>query len=185
MRKKLARATALLLAAVLTAVPPRRLLRPWALKYTTVKHSWRKGRSTPANISGAPPTLTCSTERYLEYSPNEAGPAAVAYGDTVLDKKTLTALAQDLENEGKRVLGGVNGDYFVLATGAPLGMVVTDGVLRSSSSYVYALGFDADGNAFIGKPELSITATFGNATYAVPGPEQGAPDTGGFVLLLG
>ncbi|MGM9606906.1 MAG: phosphodiester glycosidase family protein [Oscillospiraceae bacterium] len=109
------------------------------------------------------------TERYFEYSPNELVQPAVAYGDTVLAKNTLSTLAQGLENEGKRVLGGINGDYFVLATGAPLGLVITDGVLRSSSSYIYALGFDADGNAFIGKPDLSITATFGGATYAVSG----------------
>lgn len=109
------------------------------------------------------------TERYLEYTPNELVQPAVAYGDTVLSKSTLSSLAQALENAGKRVLGGINGDYFVLATGAPLGLVVTDGVLRSSSSYHYALGFDADGNAFIGKPELSITATFGGSTYAVSG----------------
>ncbi len=109
------------------------------------------------------------TERYLEYTPNDLVQPAVAYGSTVLSTSTLSSLAQGLENAGKRVLGGINGDYFVLATGAPLGLVVTDGVLRSSSSYVYALGFDADGNAFIGTPNLSITAAFGGATYAVGG----------------
>lgn len=109
------------------------------------------------------------TERYFEYTPNDLVQPAVAYGDTVLSKSTLSSLAQSLEKEGKRVLGGVNGDYFVMATGAPLGLVVTDGVLRSSSSYVYALGFDESGNAFIGKPELSITATFGGSTYAISG----------------
>ena len=183
MRKKLARATALLLAAVLTAGPAASASQALGSEIHYSKTQLAEGVEYTRQYLWSATYSDLRTERYLEYSPNELVQPAVAYGDTVLDKKTLTALAQDLENEGKRVLGGVNGDYFVLATGAPLGMVVTDGVLRSSSSYVYALGFDADGNAFIGKPELSITATFGNATYAVSGGlNKVRLDTGGFVL---
>jgi hypothetical protein len=36
-------------------------------------------------------------------------------------------MAQSLETDGKRVLGGLNGDYFVVL-GEPLGLVITDGV---------------------------------------------------------
>lgn len=183
MRKKLVRATALLLAAVLTAGPAASASQALGTEIHYSKTQLAQGVEYIRQYLWSATYSDLRTERYLEYSPNELVQPAVAYGDTVLDKKTLTALAQDLENEGKRVLGGVNGDYFVLATGAPLGMVVTDGVLRSSSSYVYALGFDADGNAFIGKPELSITATFKNATYAVSGGlNKVRLDTGGFVL---
>lgn len=123
------------------------------------------------------------TERYLEYTPGELVQPIVAYGDSIPSKNTLTALAQGLEAEGKRVIGGVNGDYFVVATGTPLGMVMTDGVLRSSSSYHYALGFDADNNAFIGLPDLSITATFRDHTYSVSGGlNKTRTSSGGFVL---
>lgn len=31
-----------------------------------------------------------------------------------------------------------------MATGDPLGIVITDGVLRSSASYLHAIGFNAD-----------------------------------------
>jgi len=98
------------------------------------------------------------TERYVTYEPNAAVVPSVAYGSKVLKKNTLTALSKYLESTGKRVVGGTNGDFYVVATGAPLGMVVTDGILRSSSSYHYAVGFRADGTAFIGQPSLRITA---------------------------
>ncbi len=123
------------------------------------------------------------TERYIEYSPNTLVRPVVAYGDSILSKKTLPTLAQSLEAAGQRVIGGINGDYFVVATGEPLGMVLTDGVLRSSSSNYYALGFDPTGKAFIGQPELSITATFHGSTYAVSGGlNKVRTETGGLVL---
>ncbi len=40
-----------------------------------------------------------------------------------------------------------------MATGDPLGLVVTDRVLRSSASYLQALGFLEDGSAIIGTPQ--------------------------------
>ena len=42
----------------------------------------------------------------------------------------------------------------------PLGLVVTDGVLRSSASYLQALGFLEDGSAIIGTPNLDLKANF-------------------------
>lgn len=108
-------------------------------------------------------------EYYLSYTPNEAVQPYVAYGSTVLSTSTVTRLAQSIESQGKRVLGGANGDYFVMATGAPLGLLVTDGVVRSSSSYHYALGFDETGKAVIGKPGMQIWADFSGYHLLVGG----------------
>lgn len=99
------------------------------------------------------------TERYVSYTPNEDVKPTVAYGDTVLKRATLSTMARGLEAQGKRVVGGTNGDFYVFATGQPLGLVVTDGILRSSASYHSAVGFRADGTAFVGTPNLLITAT--------------------------
>lgn len=99
------------------------------------------------------------TERYVSYTPNEAVKPTVAYGDNVLSRATLSAMARSLEEQGKRVVGGTNGDFYVMTNGQPLGMVVTDGVLRSSSSYHSAIGFRSDGTAFVGTPNLYISAT--------------------------
>ena len=93
----------------------------------------------------------------------------VAYGPNIPAKATLTSMAKALEEYGGRVLAGANGDYFVVATGVPLGMVTTWGVLRSSSSYLYAVGFDADGKAFIGKPELTVGVELKGQSLAAMG----------------
>lgn len=97
-------------------------------------------------------------ERYFTYTPGEGVYPMMSYGDNINSTATVANLAKRLEDKGHRVVGGVNGDYFVLATGEPLGLLVSDGVLRSSDSYFSAVGFSPDGTAFIGKPSLTITA---------------------------
>lgn len=99
-------------------------------------------------------------EQYVTYTPGQGSSPVVCYGSALLEKKTLTRMASDLESYGARVLAGANGDYFVMASGTPLGMVSTWGVLRSSSSYHYAVGVRADGSMFVGKPDLTLWADF-------------------------
>lgn len=100
------------------------------------------------------------TENYVTYKPSASVSPQVSYGSSVLAKESVLSMAKDLEHDGRRVLSGINGDYFVMATGNPLGLVVTDGILRSSASYLSALGFRPDGSAVIGKPELNLRADF-------------------------
>lgn len=100
------------------------------------------------------------TENYVTYTPSSSVSPVVSYGTSVLDKQTVYSMAKALEKNGKRVLSGINGDYFVMATGDPLGIVITDGVLRSSASYLHALGFNADGTAVIGTPQLNMTMDY-------------------------
>ena len=76
------------------------------------------------------------TENYVTYTPSDSLSPVVSYGSAVLAKQSVYSMARELESHGDRVLSGINGDYFVMATGDPLGMVVTDGLLRSSSSYL-------------------------------------------------
>ena len=124
------------------------------------------------------------TERYFTYTPNTSVNPTVAYGDTVLSRATLTSMAQSLEAQGKRVIAGTNGDYYVMATGNPVGLVITDGIVRSASPYNYAVGFREDGTAFIGKPDISVTATFHGNTLAVYGGiNKVRSETGGYYLF--
>lgn len=87
------------------------------------------------------------TENYVTYKPSDSISPVVSFGSSIPDKQTVTSMAKALEKNGRRVLSGINGDYFVMATGDPLGIVITDGVLRSSASYLHAIGFNADGSA--------------------------------------
>ena len=183
MGRKWIRATALVLAAVLAVGPAASASQALGTEIHQGTTHLAQGVDYTRQYLWSATYSDLRTERYIEYTPNALVQPAVAYGDTVLSKTTLSALAQGLESQGKRVLGGINGDYFVVATGAPLGMVVTDGVLRSSSAEHFALGFDASGNAFIGKPALSITATFGGSARAVSGGlNKVRTETGGYVL---
>ena len=183
MRKLSFRATALILSFILTFGPAASA--SWAMGSKTHVGTTHlaEGVDYTRQYLWSATYSDLRTERYLEYTPNELVRPVVSYGSSVLAKSTLSSMAAALEAEGNRVIGGINGDYFVVATGAPLGMVVTDGVLRSSSSYLHALGFDAEGNAFIGKPELSITATLNGRTLAVSGGlNKVRTTTGGYVL---
>lgn len=107
------------------------------------------------------------TERYLTYTPNPGVTPAVAFGSSLSSKQTVPAMAKGFEAYGRRVLAGVNGDYYVVATGVPLGMVLTNGVLRSSPGYHPAVGFLPDGSAIAGYPQLTMYISMLGTRYGV------------------
>ncbi len=109
------------------------------------------------------------TENYITYIPSASISPKVSFGSSVVSLQTVSSVAKDLEGNGKRVLSGINGDYYVMATGDPLGLVVTDGVLRSSDASLSAVGFNADGSAIVGSPSLWITANFHGQYYNLHG----------------
>lgn len=96
-------------------------------------------------------------ENYVTYSPSTQVTPIVTYGDSVTSRTKLTTMAAQLEAEGYRVVAGINGDFYNTANGVPLGLVVTDGVIRSGSSYYYALGFLPNGRMIFGTPNLITT----------------------------
>ncbi len=96
-------------------------------------------------------------ENYVTYSPSMQVTPIVTYGEAVTSRTKLTTMAAQLEAEGYRVVAGINGDFYNTSNGVPLGLVVTDGVIRSGSSYYYALGFMPDGEVIFGTPNLITT----------------------------
>lgn len=126
------------------------------------------------------------TEHYLTYTPTDGVRPALVYGEKLTTRASLSEMAKQLEQQGKRVVGGLNGDYYVVATGAPLGMVMTEGVLRSTPEYSdsWGLGFLADGTALIGQPGITVTARFHGVESRVAGGINKARTVqGGYVLL--
>lgn len=132
------------------------------------------------------------TEHYLTYTPNSQVLPTIAYGSTILSKATLTSMAQSLESQGKRVVGGINGDYYALATGSPVGVVITNGVIQSapstdssaSGSWYWGIGFTSDGTAFIGQPKIAIQAYWGGVGHNITGGlNKVRSSTGGYTLL--
>ncbi len=105
-------------------------------------------------------------ENYVTYSPSTKVTPIVTYGESITSRTKLTTMAAQLEAEGYRVVAGINGDFYNTANGVPLGLVVTDGVIRSGSSYYYALGFLPDGEVIFGTPNLITTV---NAVSSLSG----------------
>lgn len=101
------------------------------------------------------------TENLITYTPNTDVTPIVAYGEVLTDRNTVTGTARELENQGYRVVAGINGDFYNVNTGLPIGLVITEGQLRSSDGGYYAIGFRSDGTAAIGKPGVKVTARLG------------------------
>lgn len=131
------------------------------------------------------------TEYFVSYAPNENVTPAVSYGDYIVSRATLSSMAESLESQGKRVVSGLNGDWYVMATGATTGLVITDGVVRATPYYstAWAIGFREDGTAFIGQPNVSASVTFGGQEHRLTGAINkvrkvlGSDGTGGLTLL--
>lgn len=115
------------------------------------------------------------TENYLTLSPGAALTPAVVSMETLTAAGGMDAAARALEQQGLHTVAGINGGYFTLATGVPVGIVAGDGALRSWSAedaWMDAVGFRADGGAVIGKPGVSLTLRAGEDTVAVAGLNQ-------------
>jgi len=101
------------------------------------------------------------TENYVTCVPGGAVTPVVTFGTALTERLSVTGAARRLEAAGYRVVAGVNGDYYNTGNGLPVGLVITEGTLRSTDGGYYALGFRADGSAFIGRPQLRLSADLG------------------------
>lgn len=103
------------------------------------------------------------TENLITYEPNADVTPIVTYGSVLTSCTTVSGMAKELESEGKRVVAGLNGDFYNVNTGLPIGLVITDGELQSTDGGYYAVGFRADGTAVLGKPAVRVDADLGYA----------------------
>ncbi|MBR6653273.1 MAG: S-layer homology domain-containing protein, partial [Oscillospiraceae bacterium] len=108
-------------------------------------------------------------EHYIEYKPNPHVTPVVVYGSKVCNYGNFDTMAGLLRNKDWNVIGGINGDYYVLSTYQPIGMLITEGVLHSSDGGLWSVGFRSDGSAQIGKPATSASVTIGSTEYRVYG----------------
>ncbi len=84
----------------------------------------------------------------------------VMANDTIYGSLNADEMISYAESQGYRVVAAINGDFGYPATGVPTGMVVEDGVYKSSPEGNNALGYMADGSAFVSfMPEVNITFT--------------------------
>ena len=98
-------------------------------------------------------------ENYIVYEPNSRVTPIVTNGGYVTAKQSVPDAAAALEAQGYRVVAGINGDYYGVGNGVPLGAVMTNGVLQNASGANFAIGFRADGTAVLGAPNIRFTVT--------------------------
>ncbi len=108
-------------------------------------------------------------EHYITYKPNKHVSPVVVYGSKVCNYGNFDTMAGLLEEKGWNVIGGTNGDYYVIATYQPTGMLITEGVLHSSDGGLWSVGFRNDGTALIGKPKTAASISIGKTEYRVYG----------------
>ena len=170
MKKMMRRGAALglALAMTVTAAGASNALG-WDVHKSSVPVS--QGTTLGKNVFWSDTYSDLRTEYFVSYTPNENVTPTVAYGNKVLSKATLSSMAQTLESQGKRVVSGLNGDWYVVATGATTGLVVTDGIVRATPYYTtaWAIGFQEDGSAFIAQTGLTTTVNFGGQDYKLTG----------------
>lgn len=95
----------------------------------------------------------------LELAPNSAVTPMVMACDTIYGGLTLSACVAYAESQGYNVVAAVNADYFN-SVKVPLGMVVENGVYKSSPAGNPAVAFLPDGKIqVIAQPQVDITLT--------------------------
>ena len=73
------------------------------------------------------------TENVVTYEPNADVTPIVTFGDSLTTRTTVTSAARALESQGYRVVAGINGDFFNTSNGLPIGILVSEGEVLSSS----------------------------------------------------
>ncbi len=108
------------------------------------------------------------TENYIVCQNSSSVLPIVAYGSRLYGRSTINSIAEYLENQGYTIVAGINGDFFNMSTGIPMGVVITDGVVRSSDNARWAVGFYDNGTAIIGKPaiKINLNCAKGNITIS-------------------
>ena len=122
-------------------------------------------------------------EYFVTVEPGSAVEPVVVYGESVCDRLTATAAAEQYEAQGWRVVAGINGDFYDTATGYPLGVMISDGEILSGAGSNYALGFYEDGTVILGEPKLSIQAEYQDRTLTIAAINKPRVENAGVTLL--
>ena len=112
-------------------------------------------------------------EHYITYVPNTNVVPVMVYGSKVTNYGRFDSMAALVENTGRNVIGGVNGDFYGVDNYQPVGIVVSDGVIRCSDGGYNAVGFKRDGTVIMGRPGLKGYLRMGGLDYELAGINTG------------
>ena len=98
---------------------------------------------------------------FAEITPGSGSVPVVVADDTIYGKMTLDQTISYAQNQGYTVLGGMNTDFFSTSYGIPLGIVVEEGIYKSSPEGYRSVCFTADGHAAI-QEDTAVQITLAN-----------------------
>ncbi|SHI54449.1 phosphodiester glycosidase family protein [Thermoclostridium caenicola] len=109
---------------------------------------------------GKTPSGTPKRGYTISFNPKTSDAQALTFfGNTVGGRATLSRMIAEAEAQGYTVIGGINGDFYNLSNGVPIGLMIKDGRLISNNASKWgAIGFKKDGSVVIGFPSLEIKA---------------------------
>lgn len=94
----------------------------------------------------------------LELSPGSSAKAILLQGDeTIYGGGTISMVVANAQAMGYHVLGAINTDFFSMSTGVPNGIVIEDGIYRSSSYQEKALAIMESGTAIVMDPQVTLS----------------------------
>ena len=97
------------------------------------------------------------TENFVTYQPGGQVVPIVAYGNDIYGAAGFKTVVSYAEAQGQRVIAGINADYFTMANGVAVGLVIQEGIIKASESNSYtSIGFRRDGTAMIARSGLNI-----------------------------
>lgn len=147
-----------LLAAL--AVPPALASEAMGDDLTAADVPLNRETQLSTNVFWSTVSSDYRTENLITYTPNASVTPIVTYGGVLTDRSSVSNTAKALEEQGWRVVAGINGDFYNVNNGLPIGVVVTQGQLRSSDGGYHAVGFRADGTAILGKPAITMSVRY-------------------------
>lgn len=162
MRKILCKVTSLLIAAALcSASLPAMASNALGEDLTSVSTELHQETQLSTNVFWSSSYSDFRTENVITYSPNSSVTPLVTCGSSITSRSTVSTAAKKLEAQGYRVIAGINGDFYNTSNGVPIGLVITDGEIRTGASAYYAIGFCSDGTAVLGKPGIKYSLNLG------------------------
>lgn len=153
MKKWYLRAASALLAALALASP--------ALATEVLQSSTTRLADSAALTSSFLGGTQTQKEHVLTYTPGGDVTPMVVYGDSLYGRSTMDYIEDYLSRKGLTAVGAINASFFDMSNGLPIGMVVTDGVLRING-FDTAVGIFPDGVVRIGSPTVSVTGVWGS-----------------------
>lgn len=94
----------------------------------------------------------------LELAPDSAArPVLVQSSGTIYGGASINYAVSQAQDQGFHVLGAINTDFFAMSTGVPIGLVVEDGVYKSSNDGENALTIAGGRASVVDKPKVSLS----------------------------